>query len=216
MKKYLVLSLILHATVLLKLGNSLIQESAYAVSQGIGQIYMEIVPEVEIAQAAQIETRKISAVKVKSEFVKYKEKVIKKRTAKKKTTINKIVTKKVFDHPPINQNVINNSQASGSSDLARANLSNATSKASPDYLKNPPPLYQRKSRMNKEQGVALLLIDISADGKPIKLTLKKSSGFRRLDRSALKSVKDWKFKPARLAGIAVQSTVLVPVKYVLN
>ncbi len=216
MKKYIVLSLILHATVLLKLGNSLIQESAYAVSQGIGQIYMEIVPEVEIAQAAQIETRKISAVKVKSEFVKYKEKVIKKRTAKKKATTNKIVTKKVFDHPPINQNVINNSQASGSSDLARANLSNATSKASPDYLKNPPPLYPRKSRMNKEQGVALLLVDISADGKPIKLTLKKSSGFRRLDRSALKSVKDWKFKPARFAGIAVQSTVLVPVKYVLN
>jgi len=219
MKKFIIVSLILHAVVLLRLGNNLIQQSTYAVSQGLGTIYMEVVPEASIAQASAEIKKEILTKKIqKSEFAKVKKssdlkKIVREQIVKKKIVRKVVQKERTKEDVKSYENAVNNHAR-----LARASMAsyNATVKASPDYLKNPPPAYPRKSRLNKEQGTVLLLVDISEKGEALKLILKNSSGHSRLDRSALESVRSWKFKPARISGLAIESTVLVPVRYVLN
>ncbi len=90
------------------------------------------------------------------------------------------------------------------------------SPAMPDYLRNPPPVYPRESRKASEEGVVLLSVSIDRDGEVQSLSLKKTSAFPRLDAAALEAVKKWKFKPARLGGMPLASTVDVPVRFVLR
>lgn len=99
---------------------------------------------------------------------------------------------------------------------AISSISGAVSEAKPDYLKNPAPVYPDISRRRREQGVVLIEATIDQHGWPIKVMLKKSSGFHLLDQAALKAVKRWKFHPARLGNIAVESSVYVPVRFHLT
>lgn len=81
----------------------------------------------------------------------------------------------------------------------------------------PAPKYPALSLRNGEQGTVLLLVMVGADGRPIEVTLKKSSGFRELDRNAIKHVlATWRFHPAMHDGIAIPALALVPVNYTLN
>ena len=86
----------------------------------------------------------------------------------------------------------------------------------PDYLRNPPPVYPRESRKNGEEGVVTVAAKISRDGHVLSLFVKKSSSYDRLDAAAISAVKEWKFRPAMLAGIAVESDVDVPVRFFLR
>lgn len=110
--------------------------------------------------------------------------------------------------------------SSAGSDSASASSASAgageIARGAPDYLRNPPPIYPRSSRLSGEEGVVVLTVRIDTSGVVLDLTLKRSSQFSRLDQAALESVRDWKFKPARIAGLAVASTVEVPVKFVLR
>ena len=92
----------------------------------------------------------------------------------------------------------------------------STTAASPDYLRNPPPAYPRESRYNKEEGTVLLAVELDGDGVVSQISLRKSSNFSRLDEAALAAVRRWKFKPARVAGVGVSSSIVVPVKFVLD
>jgi len=81
----------------------------------------------------------------------------------------------------------------------------------------PAPKYPALSLRNGEQGTVLLLVMVGADGRPIEVTLKKSSGFRELDRNAIKHVlATWRFHPAMHDGIAIPALALVPVNYTLD
>ncbi len=99
---------------------------------------------------------------------------------------------------------------------ARAGLGEFTISASPDYLRNPPPPYPRESRYNQEEGTVLLSLSLDGAGVVQSISLKESSRFTRLDEAALHTVKNWKFKPAKVAGIGVSSSIIVPVKFVLR
>jgi len=46
--------------------------------------------------------------------------------------------------------------------------------------------------------------------------VRKSSGYEVLDRSALETVRDWRFIPARFGGIPVKSTVIIPITFKLK
>lgn len=84
-----------------------------------------------------------------------------------------------------------------------------------NYLSAPavyPPLSQRLG----EEGRVLLRVEVSADGRPLHIALKTSSGFERLDQAAIKAVARWQFKPAQQNGSAVASTVDVPVRFKLK
>jgi len=90
----------------------------------------------------------------------------------------------------------------------------------PDFragqLDNPGPSYPYLSRKAREEGVVTLRVLVSADGRAKQLSIEGSSGFERLDEEALKTVRRWRFLPARRAGEAVEAWVLVPVTFALG
>jgi protein TonB len=88
--------------------------------------------------------------------------------------------------------------------------------ASPDYLRNAPPPYPRESRLAGEEGMVLLSVGLSSFGEIEGISVRDSSGFSRLDEAALQAVRGWRFRPARVAGIGVAASILVPVKFVLR
>lgn len=85
-----------------------------------------------------------------------------------------------------------------------------------DYLNNPAPPYPEKARERGEQGKVLVRALINADGTVAELAMKRSSGFANLDRSALETVKKWRFVPARRGSDAVSAWVVVPITFSLE
>lgn len=85
-----------------------------------------------------------------------------------------------------------------------------------DYLQNPAPAYPNMSRRLREVGTVQLRVRVSAAGQPLEILMAKSSGYGRLDESALAAVKKWKFQPATRGGDAVEAWVLVPVEFSLT
>ena len=85
------------------------------------------------------------------------------------------------------------------------------------YLSNPTPEYPRLSRRMGEEGRVMLRVHVGADGKPLEVTIAKSSGFTRLDEIARDTVlRSWRFVPARQGDQAVAGTVRVPIDFSLN
>jgi len=85
-----------------------------------------------------------------------------------------------------------------------------------DYLNNPAPVYPRVSRRLREVGIVTLRVYVAPTGAPATIELEQSSGFARLDESAMAAVRLWQFSPAKSAGIAVAAWVIVPVEFSLN
>lgn len=85
-----------------------------------------------------------------------------------------------------------------------------------DYLRNPKPVYPNASRRLGERGIVLLRVLVTAAGEPAKVDLKKTSGYARLDESAVEAVRNWKFVPARLGDKPVEAWVVVPIEFSLK
>jgi protein TonB len=88
--------------------------------------------------------------------------------------------------------------------------------AIPHQEGNPKPPYPEVARRRGYEGTVRLKVEVLTSGKVGKIWVKKSSGYEILDRSALKTVKDWRFIPARFGGIPVKSTVIVPITFTLK
>ncbi len=86
----------------------------------------------------------------------------------------------------------------------------------PSYLFNPPPPYPAESKASREQGLVLLSVSVNEQGQVSSLTIKQSSGYPRLDVAARTAVQRWKFKPARVAGLAMATVIDVPVRFRLG
>jgi periplasmic protein TonB len=86
----------------------------------------------------------------------------------------------------------------------------------PSYYRNPPPDYPEAARRFKEEGVVTLKAEVDAKGKVTSVTLAHSCGFSDLDDSALEAVKNWRFKPAQIAGFAISTSVNIPVRFRLK
>ncbi|MCV6636165.1 MAG: energy transducer TonB [Thiotrichaceae bacterium] len=84
------------------------------------------------------------------------------------------------------------------------------------YLNNPPPEYPRASKRRGEEGKVLLKVRVSAQGKPIKIQLHRSSGFKKLDKAAQKTVKRWRFVPAKQGNTPIAAWVIVPIEFNLR
>jgi protein TonB len=61
-----------------------------------------------------------------------------------------------------------------------------------------------------------LAVTVSPEGRPLQVSLAKSSGHPLLDEAALVAVRHWTFDPARASEIAVTSDVVVPVRFSLS
>lgn len=86
-----------------------------------------------------------------------------------------------------------------------------------NYLNNPKPPYPALSKRLGEEGVVRLNILVNPDGSVARLELAKSSGYTRLDQSAMDTVQSsWKFEPARQDGSPVAAWVIVPIQFTLR
>ncbi|WP_082708898.1 energy transducer TonB [Thiobacillus denitrificans] len=86
-----------------------------------------------------------------------------------------------------------------------------------DYLNNPKPPYPALSKRLGEEGTVRLNILVNLDGSVARLELARSSGYPRLDRSAMETVQSsWKFEPARQGGRPVAAWVIVPIQFTLR
>lgn len=107
-------------------------------------------------------------------------------------------------------------EAAGSAASAPAAAPMIAARFDADYLRNPSPAYPAASRRLGEEGRVLLRIKVSAQGLPLRVEIKQSSGFQRLDDAARAAVERWRFVPARQGGEAVESSVLVPLQFKLT
>jgi protein TonB len=83
------------------------------------------------------------------------------------------------------------------------------------YLSNPKPPYPPTSNRLREEGTVRIRVLVSATGSPLKVELSKSSGFARLDQSALDTVPKWKFVPGKRDGVAEDMWFVVPIPFSL-
>ncbi|MBK8163256.1 MAG: energy transducer TonB [Gammaproteobacteria bacterium] len=83
-------------------------------------------------------------------------------------------------------------------------------------LDNPAPTYPARSRQLREQGRVLLDVYILPDGSVGEIRLRASSGFQRLDRSALETVKLWRYVPAMRGGQPIPYWYVQPINFLLR
>lgn len=86
----------------------------------------------------------------------------------------------------------------------------------PLYHLNPVPVYPAVARRRNYQGTVLLDVLVDRHGRAARVKVGRSCGYAVLDRSALKSVRQWRFEPARRFGQAVEMWVQVPVRFELE
>lgn len=84
------------------------------------------------------------------------------------------------------------------------------------YLNNPKPGYPPLSRRLGEQGKVMVRVLIGIDGKVQQTQISSSSGYERLDQTALATVRTWRFVPGRRAGVPEEMWHIVPVHFVLE
>ena len=91
--------------------------------------------------------------------------------------------------------------------------------AVPQESKPAPPAPPAEAPLSKrmgEEGKVILRVLVNPQGTADNVEIKTSSGSPRLDESAQKTVRTWKFIPAKRADEPVQSWVLVPIIFKLE
>jgi len=85
-----------------------------------------------------------------------------------------------------------------------------------DYLHNPPPDYPRMSKRLGEQGKVVVKVLIGEDGRAQKVELLTTSGFERLDKSAMDAAMRWRYVPGKRGGVAEAMWYQVPIQFTLE
>ena len=104
--------------------------------------------------------------------------------------------------------------APSSGGVAAAPTADADYKAS--YLQNPKPTYPPLAFRLKLEGKVTLLAEVGSDGRAGEVKVLTSSGHELLDQSALSTVKQWKFTPARKDGVIITQAVRIPITFSLK
>ena len=194
-----------------------LEQNAYAIgNRGSVEMILSSVP-IEEMHSEQTSPQVVEPieqpepVKVPTEFKKkvivkpVKKEVVRQQAAPPVETIKN-------EQPPVS-NLDSARKVSGD---VQGEVAKGGSVAEPDYLNNPPPKYPNESRRRHEEGVVLIFASIDSSGRVESLDISKSSGFSLLDEAAVSAVKNWKFKPARFAGISIDSNVEIPVRFSLR
>ncbi len=85
-----------------------------------------------------------------------------------------------------------------------------------NYLHNPRPVYPGIARSRHWEGLVLLRVFVTPDGRCAEISVQRSSGHDVLDESALEAVKRWQFVPAKRGDTAQASWVTVPIEFRLE
>jgi protein TonB len=65
--------------------------------------------------------------------------------------------------------------------------------------------YPKASLMNEEEGAVTMSFLVAADGSVVDSKIEKTSGFKNLDKAAIKSLSACKFKPGTKDGAPAQT-----------
>jgi protein TonB len=76
--------------------------------------------------------------------------------------------------------------------------------------------YPKASLMNEEQGVTSMSFQVNPDGSVADSKLEKSSGFKGLDKAAIKGLSACKFKPGTKDGAPAQTWTKVDYAWKLD
>jgi protein TonB len=76
--------------------------------------------------------------------------------------------------------------------------------------------YPKASLLNEEQGVVSMSFLVGADGSVLESKVDKSSGFKSLDKAAIKSISGCKFKPGTKDGAPHQTWVKLDYNWKLD
>jgi protein TonB len=89
--------------------------------------------------------------------------------------------------------------------------------ATPDgRFRNREPAYPLAAAERGEQGTVVLMIHVGPDGRPTRVVVQQSSGFRLLDRAARDAVAGWHFLPAIRNGQPVAAAMPLRVVFSLD
>lgn len=113
------------------------------------------------------------------------------------------------------------SQSSGSTPApAKATTSGAGASSAPiardARLHNPEPPYPPESRRRGEEGRVILKVRVTKEGTAESVEVENSSGYRRLDMVARKTVSRWRFIPARQDNATVAAWANVTIIFKLR
>lgn len=85
-----------------------------------------------------------------------------------------------------------------------------------DYRVQSLPIYSLMSKRMGEQGRVVVRVLISVDGVPQQAEVHQSSGFGRLDRSAVEAAMRSRYVPLKRGGIPEATWVLAPIEFKLE
>jgi protein TonB len=88
--------------------------------------------------------------------------------------------------------------------------------ASAATLGNVPPRYPIESRRSHEEGTVRLRVLISPEGAVEEIAVARTSGYDRLDKAALETVRKWRFRAGTQAGKAVEAVGYLSIPFVLS
>jgi TonB family protein len=88
-----------------------------------------------------------------------------------------------------------------------------TSFVHPRYLNNPKPIYPQEAKQRGYQGEVTLRVEVLGSGQVGQIEIRRSSGYEILDRSALATVKQWQFVPAKRGKESIPLWVNIPIKF---
>ena len=106
------------------------------------------------------------------------------------------------------------SAAPSSGGVASAPTADADYKAA--YLQNPKPPYPPLAFRARIEGKVVLIAEVQPDGRAGQVRILESSGNEMLDQSALTTVRQWKFTPARKDGVIITQAVRIPITFSLK
>jgi protein TonB len=86
----------------------------------------------------------------------------------------------------------------------------------PSYLERVQPVYPPQSRRLRQEGVVVLTLFISAEGRLDRVEVARSSGHRLLDEAAVAAERKSRFRPATLGGRPVACRAEVPYRFELE
>jgi TonB family protein len=116
-------------------------------------------------------------------------------------------------------NPLTTTSSSGPSKVAMKNPSLSDGEVlfvQPRYAENQKPIYPQEARKKGYEGEVILRVEVLRNGRVGQIDVKKSSGYELLDRSALATVKQWRFVPAQKGEKAIPLWVNIPVKFQLQ
>lgn len=85
--------------------------------------------------------------------------------------------------------------------------------SNPGHLSNPKPDYPRLSIQLNEQGTVIVRVLVDESGSATKAEIHGSSGYHRLDQTALQAALRWRYVPGKQAGVPKPMWVDVPIPF---